>query len=425
VTTEFQGIFLIAGIAVLAPLLNRLRSLAFVPIVAIELILGMLVGPKGAGLVANDAVIEFLGKFGLIFLFFQAGFEFKHKEIGAGPLRLGLIAWLVSFGLAALVVALLYLAGVVRAPLLVAIVFPTTAFGVLLPILRQADELGTEFGRHVLGAAAIGELAPLLLASVALAKETHHIHQIFSSLLFLALALGSVFLLARLRSERMSQTILRWLADSEILPVRVAILLLLGFVSLADMFGMETVVGAYAAGMAVAMLVDGTEAEALEDRLLTIGAGFFVPVFFIASGVELDLTSLASTPANFARFMLFCAIFLLIRMAPLGLYRRALEPRDLPALALLSSTTLPLVVAITFLGAKRGLIEPENATALVGAAVMTVTAFPTLAFSIRATFARALPLGPFETAAVRLAEATAAQAERVTALARRGWRGER
>lgn len=421
-TTEFQGIFLISCIAVLAPLLNRLPALAHVPVVAIELVLGMLVGPSVAGLVTNDAATEFLGKFGLVFLFFQAGFEFKQKDIGLKALRLGFVAWCASFGLSALFAGLLYLAGVVRAPALVALVLPTTAFGMLLPILRQANQLQTDFGRYVMGVAAVSELCPLVLASVALAQEKHHLHQIFLSLFFLSLAVASVFMLAKLRSERLSALILVWLGDNEILPVRAAILLLLGFVSLADAFGMEAVVGAYAAGMAVAMLVDGTKAEVLEDRLATIGSGFFVPAFFIASGVELDLSALMSSPANFARFILFCLAFLLIRMAPLNLYRGVLKAHDLPAMALLSSTTLPLVVAITYLGARSGQMSTENASALVGAAVMTVTVFPTLALSIRAASEESRAPGPIEIMAERAAEWIAAQADKIVLLAVQDWR---
>ena len=220
-------------------------------------------------------------------------------------MRLGLYAWLTSMATAAVLVALLYLLGLVRAPVLVAIVLPTTAFGILLPILRQAGELGTDFGRYIMGAAAIGELGPLLLASIALAQDKHHFQQTLLSLLFLLIAVGSVLLLATLRSERLSELIQRPARRQRASPpVRVAIVMLLGFVWLANVMGMETVVGAYAAGMAVAMLVDGTGAQALEGRLQTIGGGFFVPIFFIASGVELDLTELLTNPASFARLIL-------------------------------------------------------------------------------------------------------------------------
>jgi Kef-type K+ transport system membrane component KefB len=403
--SEFQGVFLISCIAVLAPLLTRIPVLATVPVVAIELVAGMLVGPGVAGLVSSDAIVDFLAKFGLVFLFFQAGFELKPKDIGVEPLRMGASAWLISFALSALLVCGLYLAGIVRSPLLIAIALPTTAFGVLLPMLQNAGDLDGKLKQYALGAAAFGELGPLILASIALARDDRHIDQIFLSLLFVAIAIASIFVLAFVRSERSSSIILRWLGDREMLPVRASILLLLGFVYFADLLGIETVAGAYAAGLAVAVLVDGTKAQVLKEHLTTIGAGFFVPVFFVASGIELDLSSLLSNPLNIGRLLLFCLLFLLVRMAPLGLYRNVLDRRALPALGLLSATTLPLVVAIAYLGARRGQLSPENATALVGAAVVTVTAFPTLAFSICAAERDGRPPGPIESLVARFVEA--------------------
>ena len=95
--------------------------------------------------------------------------------------------------------------------------------------------------------------------------------------------------------------------------------------------------------------------------------------------------ALVRSPATVALFAFFCVAFLLIRLAPLNLFRGTLPERDMPALALLSSTTLPLVVALTYLGVGRGQMAPETASALVGAAMVTVTAFPTLAFWLRGT----------------------------------------
>lgn len=413
---DFYGVFIISCIAVLAPLLVRLPALALMPVVALELMLGILVGPSVIGLVTSDETIKFLGELGLVFLFFQAGFEFKQNEIGLAPLRLGALAWLASFGLAIVFVGALYFAGLVRAPLLVALVLPTTAFGILIPVLRQSGDLDSDFGHYVLGSAAMGELAPLILASIALAQEKHHIHQTILSILILAIAVGTIFFLTTMRSERLSEKILNWLGDSEILPVRASLLILLGFVALANSFGVETVVGAYTAGMAVAMLVRGTKAEVLEDRLTMIGSGFFIPLFFVASGVAFDLPALVTSPASLARFALFSLVVLVIRLAPLNLYKKALAERDLPALALLSSTTLPLVVAITYLGVRSGQMAPENATALVGAAIVTVTVYPALAFWLRTNPERAHPDGAIFAVSRSVADWFSAMASRFLAL---------
>ena len=98
------------------------------PVVVLELVLGILVGPSGAGWVTSEGAIGFLGEFGLIFLFFQAGFEFDFNQgkIGTAPLRLGVVAWLASLGLTSVFIGLLYIVGLVRAPLLVGLVLRDT-----------------------------------------------------------------------------------------------------------------------------------------------------------------------------------------------------------------------------------------------------------------------------------------------------------
>lgn len=381
--SEIHALFIIAFVAVLAPLLAKLPVLMRTPVVVLELVLGILIGPGGVGWVTSQGAIGFLGEFGLMFLFFQAGFEFNQGKIGLEPLRLGALAWLVSLGLTSAFVGLLYVVGLVRAPLLVGLVLPTTAFGILIPILRQTRDLESDFGRYVLGLAAMGELGPIILASVVLAHANDHLHQTLLSMAFLAIAIGAIFFARSLRSDRLSLVIARWLRDRSILPVRIAILILLGLISLASELGMEIVLGAYAAGTVIAMLVRDTKAEKLEDRLRSIGSGFFIPLFFITSGVEFDLPGLVTSPASLARLFLFCLGFLFIRVVPARLYKHVLPERDLLPLALLSSTTLPLVVAVTYLGIRSGQMLPENATALVGAAVISVAVFPTLAIMLR------------------------------------------
>jgi Kef-type K+ transport system membrane component KefB len=308
---EIHALFVIGIVAVFAPLLTRLPAFARMPAVVLELLLGILIGPSGLGWVTSQGAIGFLGEFGLIFLFFQAGFEFNPEEIGAVPLRLGAIAWLAAFGLSVLFASVLYAIGLLHAPLLIALVLPTTAFGMLLPILHESGNLGTNFGRYVLGLAVAGELGPLVLAAIVLAHQHHHLHETILTVVFFAVAIGAILAAQRMRSRALTGLIAGWMHDRSILPVRIALLILLGLVSLANELGMELVLGAYTAGMVIAMLVRDTRAEILQNRLMSIGSGFFIPVFFITSGVEFDLPGLLTSPGSIARLILFCAGFLL------------------------------------------------------------------------------------------------------------------
>jgi Kef-type K+ transport system membrane component KefB len=380
---EIHTLFVIGLVAVLAPLLARLPPLLQTPVVVLELVFGIAVGPGGLNWATSQGSIGFFGEFGLMFLFFQAGLKFKEDKIEAEALRLGAIAWLVSLGLSGVFVGFLTAMGLLRAPLLVALVLPTTAFGILLPILRQNGDLRSDFGRYVLGAAVIGEVGPMLLASVVLAHAHEHLRQTLLVMAFMLSAVGAVSLATNLRSERVSRMVAHWMGDTSILPVRIAILILLWLISLANELGMEIVLGAYMAGVVIAILAGETSGETLENRLTSIGSGFFIPLFFVTSGMEFDLPGLWANPGSLVRLLLFFMGFLLIRIIPACLYRKVLAQRDLLPLALFSSTTLPLVVAVTFLGTRTGHMLPENATALVGAAVLSVAIFPTLAILLR------------------------------------------
>jgi Kef-type K+ transport system membrane component KefB len=402
---ENRALFIICFIAVLAPLATQLPALILIPSVVLELTLGILIGPSGANLVTSQGAIGFLGEFGLMFLFFQAGFEFKPDKIGVAPIRLGALAWLASLGLSIIFVGVLYFVGLVRAPLLVGLILPTTAFGILIPILRETGELESNFGRHVLGSAAIGELGPLIVAPLVLAQAHQHLRQSLLSMIFLAIVIVVIVVARSLRSERLSRTIARWMGDSSILPVRISILILLGLTAVADKLGMEMILGAYTAGMVIANI---TKVTILQYRLTSIGSGFFIPLFFVTSGLEFDLPGLVTSPASLARLILFCAGFLLVRIFPILLYKRVLPERELLPLALFSSTTLPLVVAVTYLGVRTGDMLPENASALVGAAVITVAVFPAFALLLRAKSEGARPDGVVAIAAHRVADLASA-----------------
>jgi Kef-type K+ transport system membrane component KefB len=380
---DFRTLFIIFIAIVVAPFLTRAPFLRRTPLVAIELILGIILGPGVANLVRLDEIVGFLREMGLVFLFFQAGFESRRHGISSMALRLGVQSWAGSFLLAAVFSTLLYLLGLVQSPLLLAIILPTTAFGILIPMLRDSRDLGTVFGDYLLGLAAFGELCPLILASIVLAKEKHHIHQIFLSLGFLALAAGSIFLACQLLSRVPKTKLADWLTNSGGLAVKSALLILLAYVCFANTFGMEAVIGAYAAGMVVALLESAGDDATLEERLTTIGSDCFIPVFFVASGVAFDLRMLAFDPASLLQFLLFCCAIAMIRLIPLNIYRARLAEDELPALGLLSAATLPLVVALSHLGVQTGQIRPDTATALTGAALVTVTVFPAVAYWIR------------------------------------------
>jgi Kef-type K+ transport system membrane component KefB len=169
-------------------------------------------------------------------------------------------------------------------------------------------------------------------------------------------------------ADTTGQTTLRW-----------SILLLLGLVVLAGKFGLDVVLGAFLAGAVLRRWAPG-DVHSLESKLDAVGYGFFIPVFFVAAGMAVDVRSIIESPA---RMVVFLVLLLLVRGAPvLAVYRRTLDWPDRVPLTFLTATTLPLIVALTQIGLDSGTMLPENAAALVGAGVLSVLLFPIVSISV-------------------------------------------
>ena len=103
---------------------------------------------------------------------------------------------------------------------------------------------------------------------------------------------------------------------------------------------------------------------------------------FIVSGMNLDITAVGN-PDGLGKLVLFFVLFLVVRGAPvLLIYRGVLVRRDRLALALLSSTQLPLVVAITSIAVAGGHMRTSTAAALVIAATLTTLFFVPVVYSM-------------------------------------------
>ncbi|GAB3073172.1 hypothetical protein GCM10027053_43130 [Intrasporangium mesophilum] len=159
--------------------------------------------------------------------------------------------------------------------------------------------------------------------------------------------------------------------------VRAAVVLLLGFVVLAERFGLETILGALLAGAVVGAIDRDTSTHPqFRTKLEAIGNGFVIPVFFIASGMRLDVAGLVADPAALARTPVFLAALLLARGLPALVFRGRLSGRETAAAGLLQATSLPFLVTASMIGVDTRLISPVNAAALVAAGVLSILIFP-------------------------------------------------
>lgn len=382
ITVDTDSFFAIVVVAALAAVTVAYLPKRFAPpVVVLELVLGIAIGPEVLGLAQKDDFVDFFANLGLGMLFFFAGYEIDFERIKGAPIKLGALGWLLSVGLAYGIGGALAAAGVVVSFLFVGSAMATTAIGTLIPILRDNGELKTRFGTFLLAAGAAGEFGPILLVTLVL-STTNPLHEAVILLGFVALAL--VLALASVRfAWRGWPALERTFESSSQLAVRVTVVLVFGLVLLAGELGLDILLGGFVAGMITRLALRGQELQVFESKLTAVGFGFFVPFFFVASGIEFDLAALGSAEA-IAKLFLFFGLFLVVRGTPaLLLYRGALAARDRAALAFYSATELPLVVAITTIAVDQGHMKSSTAAGLVGAAMLSTLIFPFVGMALR------------------------------------------
>ncbi|NEB79563.1 cation:proton antiporter [Streptomyces sp. SID14478] len=396
--SQYGTLILIMAIAVLAPLLayGVARWLP-VPLVIFEILLGIVVGPDVLGWAHPGQAVDALSDLGLAMLIFLAGYEIEFDKIRGDTLKRSLRAWSVSLVcglvLACALTGWSYAKGVYIGTALV-----STALGTILPVLRDSGDLHSRFGSVMMAFGAVGEFGPIIAMALLLSGRS----PLESAVLLCAFAVvtaGAVYWAMRPRPPWFSRVIATTLHSSGQFAVRLVVLLLAVMLGASTALGVDMLLGAFAAGMVVRLVLHGAapdSAHEVVEKVEAMGFGFLVPIFFVVTGIEFDLKALLDG----GRALLLLPVFLLLFLVVRGLPVYALAPgdlgvRDRRALALFASTALPLVVAITTIGVDAGVLATDDAAALVGAAMVSVLVFPLLGLKLRAgTGGRALPQGP-------------------------------
>jgi Kef-type K+ transport system membrane component KefB len=380
-SASFLTIVAVAAIAAVSA--GLLARWLVIPVVVLELVLGIVVGPQVLNLAQPDKFVDFFSSLGLGMLFFFAGYEIDFERIKGQPLRLAAFGWAISLVLAYTIGGLLALAGIVVSLLYTGSALATTAIGTLIPILRDADELKTRFGTYMLGAGAMGEFGPILLITLVFStKGAAENAAILIAFIVLAVLAGVIAVRSMGRSWNLFE---RTLETSSQLAIRVTVVIVFALAALANSLGLDLLLGGFVAGIITRLALRGHEVEVLESKLTAVGYGFLIPFFFVASGVAVNLQALLDDPIQFLKVPLFLALFLLVRGTPaLLLYRKVLDTRERAALALFSATELPLVVAITTIAVDEGHMRSSTAASLILAAICSTAIYPILALRLRA-----------------------------------------
>ena len=375
--TGLQSLLVVSIISAAAPFMCALLARSRVPQVVVLIVGGVLIGPQVTAL-ADPAAIALVANVGLGFLFLLAGYELELDYFRERSGRLAVAGWFASAVVSILVTGLLAAAGLVHAFVPVALALTTTALGTLLPILRDNDMLAGPLGQFIMPAGALGEFLPIVGIAVFLGSRGR-LFGLVSLVVMCFLALGLAWLPRLARLDRFEAISRKGENATSQTTLRLTVMLLLGLLVVAADVGLDVVLGAFLAGVVLRRWAPG-DVDALEDKLDAVGYGFFIPVFFVSSGMGLDLDSIMKAPA---RLVGFFVLLLAVRGVPsLILYRHDLVMRQRVQMMLLTATSLPLLVALAAVGLDTGHMLSENAAALVGAGVLSVMVYPGLAVAL-------------------------------------------
>jgi Kef-type K+ transport system membrane component KefB len=383
---SFGNVLAVAVIAVLAPLAVGFFTRLRVPAVVLEIIGGIIVGPSVLGWVRADLPVQILALFGLAFLLFLAGLEIDVHRLRGRVLRFALLGYLLTLVLGYGAGATFEAAGWLSEPLLLAIALSATSLGLIVPVLKDAGQVQSEAGQSALAAASVADFGAIVLLSLFFSSSAGGgtgSRVVLLSAFAALVAVTGIVVSGAGRSMRLGQVLVRQQDTTAEIRVRFAVLLLVAFTYLAKRFGLESILGAFLAGAIVGLVDrDSSSHPHFRTKLEAIGYGFLVPVFFVTSGLRLDLTGLLHSPSALVRVPVFLLALLVVRGVPALLGLRANGTRPTLALGLLQATSLPFIVTATQIGVALGKITPVTGAALVCAGLLSVLIFPLLALGM-------------------------------------------
>lgn len=376
------SLFLVVLLALVIPIFMARFQISNVPTAVAEIIVGIVMGSSGFNLITSTHDLTFLSNLGVILLMFLSGMEIdfdllqrKNNPKGksqAGkmvdPLKTAIIAFIGIVVMAFVLAYILRLTGLLSEVMLAAIILMTVALGVVIATLKEKDILGRPIGQTILLTAVLGEVIPLLLLTIYASVNGGNAEQLWLIILLFAAA---IFLLRRFKQPYL------WFAKitkaTTQLDIRLAFFLIFALVTVAERVGAENILGAFLAGVVMKLL---EPSEATRDKLTSIGYGFFIPIFFIMTGVGLNLRSLFAHPSSLMLLPVL-VIFLFIAKVPVVLtYMRYFQKKNAFAGGFLTATTITIVLPTLQVARKLHAITSTQSDAFILAAVIVCILSP-------------------------------------------------
>lgn len=364
--------------ALIIPIAMARFKVSSVPTAVAEIVAGILLGKSAFNIVQETSSLTLLSSLGVIILMFLSGMEInfdlfkkvpgQKKRDAKSPVSIAVLGFTAVIITAFILGVILYFMGLFSDILLATILFSTIALGVVIATLKEKEILGRPMGQTILLTAVLGEVIPMLALTFYASIYGHNAGRLW---LIVLLFLAAIILLRRFRQPYV------WFNNiskaTTQLDIRLAFFLIFTLVTVAESVGAENILGAFLAGMVMKLL---EPSEATQEKLTSIGYGFFIPIFFIMTGVRLDLKSLFANKTALALIPILVACFIIAKLPTTLIYRRRFNARNSFAGGFLTVTTITLVLPSLQVAKNLHAITSTQSDAFILAAVIVCVLAP-------------------------------------------------
>lgn len=383
---EFLSLVIVVLAAFLTPIIVNRLNINFLPVVVAEILMGIVIGNSFLNIVERDSILNILSTLGFIFLMFLSGLEIDFKAFKKdkrarqgqnddessipGHLNLALTVFAFIMIISILLAYVFKWLGLVDDVLLMVIIISTISLGVVVPTLKEMNIMRTTIGQFILLVAVLADLVTMILLTVYGAINGQGGSTIW--LIGILVVFTAISYILGVRFKRMS--FLQKLMDGTTqIGIRAVFALIILLVALAEGVGAENILGAFLAGVVVSLL---NPDEEMVEKLDSFGYGFFIPIFFIMVGVDLNIPSLIKEPKLLIIIPILIVAFIISKLIPVMFIRRWFDMKTTIASAFLLTSTLSLVIAAAKISERLNAISAETSGILILSAVITCVFVP-------------------------------------------------
>ncbi|HEI7413284.1 TPA: monovalent cation:proton antiporter family protein [Staphylococcus aureus] len=383
---EFLSLVIVVLAAFLTPIIVNRLNINFLPVVVAEILMGIVIGNSFLNIVERDSILNILSTLGFIFLMFLSGLEIDFKAFKKdkrarqgqnddessipGHLNLALTVFAFIMIISILLAYVFKWLGLVDDVLLMVIIISTISLGVVVPTLKEMNIMRTTIGQFLLLVAVLADLVTMILLTVYGAINGQGGSTIW--LIGILVVFTAISYILGVQFKRMS--FLQKLMDGTTqIGIRAVFALIILLVALAEGVGAENILGAFLAGVVVSLL---NPDEEMVEKLDSFGYGFFIPIFFIMVGVDLNIPSLIKEPKLLIIIPILIVAFIISKLIPVMFIRRWFDMKTTIASAFLLTSTLSLVIAAAKISERLNAISAETSGILILSAVITCVFVP-------------------------------------------------